>query len=201
MTTGTWTARQVAAAAGIAETSGRDLVRTLGLAVVGRDLDTGAKLYDVHQAQAALAARPGRGSRTDLVRRNRPLTDVERDRASWRRAHAREVRGRLADEPDERVRAVLRLVLDQLDRLVEAARRFPLYAMHPDLGDPRRRLYDLVAELCRQAVPLARSAVRHGHERPALWEELDALTARLVELTDLVAVGKPIPPPVAPAST
>lgn len=67
---GQWlTAKQIAVAAGIAESAGRDLVRKLKLASVGRDQATGAKLYDADQARTALAdktLRPGQGRRTDL---------------------------------------------------------------------------------------------------------------------------------------
>jgi hypothetical protein len=62
----TVTARQCAAAWGISYGRARSLLGRLE--PVGRDLATGAKLYDAAQAQAVRQAMPGQGTRTDLIR-------------------------------------------------------------------------------------------------------------------------------------
>lgn len=61
------TARQCAERWGISPVRARAVLRDL--TPVGRDLDTGAKLYDTEQAQAARDAMPGQGTRTDLPAR------------------------------------------------------------------------------------------------------------------------------------
>lgn len=189
----TWTARELAAAAGISANSARGLVRDLGLACVGRDQDTGAKLYDRAQARAALAARPGRGRRTDLGKLGRPFTaDELAEVRRWQ--HCGERATEHADRLGEgRAATALTATAEQMRRLVEAARTYPLHAMHPGWGSPHRRLYDLAAEMGRQMVPLARNAHLLGERTPLLWDEMDALLTRLVELVDLAATGQPMP--------
>ena len=72
-----WTAARIAIEAGRSPTTGRDLVRRLRLVSVGRDQQSGAKLYDADVARSALAdttLRPGQGHRTDLSRREEPTS-------------------------------------------------------------------------------------------------------------------------------
>lgn len=62
----TVTARQFAATWGISYGRARSILGSLE--AVGRDLTTGAKLYDQDAANAARAAMPGQGKRTDIQR-------------------------------------------------------------------------------------------------------------------------------------
>lgn len=64
----TVTARQCAEAWGVSYARARRILAPL--APVGRDLATGAMLYDPTVAEAARAAMPGQGSRTDIQPRN-----------------------------------------------------------------------------------------------------------------------------------
>ena len=189
-----WTAKDVAAAAGVKAQSARDLVAKLGLASVGRDQDSGAKLYDRDQAEAALAARPGRGNRSDLGKRRRPFTQAElREITGWTE-QADKALTRSDELGPGRAATALETCAVQLRRLVEAARRYPLFAMHPDSGNDHRRVYLLAAEMGRQVRALASSAHHLGHRRPLLWEELDALVERMVFLVDMAAAGLPMRP-------
>lgn len=188
-----WTARQVAAEAGIAPASGRDLVRALGLAAVDRDMETGAKLYDPVQARAALAARPGRGRRTDLGKLNRSFTAQELQEVGYWEERARWALDQADALGEGQAPAVLRSVAAGLRRLVEAARRFPLFATHPDWGNDHRRVYNLAPDLGRQLLALAVQAHHRGEQHPLLWEELTALHTRFEELVDLASTGSPLP--------
>lgn len=194
----TWTARQVAAEAGISETSGRDLVRSLGLAPVDRDMETGAKLYDAAQARAALASRPGRGRRTDLGKLGRPFTQDEQGMVRSWNGIARRMR-KTAWELDDDTRSTLLLASGGMEKLVEAARKYPLFAMHPDWSNDHKRVYNIATELGRQLVPLAIQASRHGAEKPLLVEELDAVQHRFWQLVGLALSGSPMPPRLGPA--
>ncbi|MEU1908417.1 hypothetical protein [Streptomyces hygroscopicus] len=60
----TVTARQCAANWGISPARARRILAPL--TPVGRDVGTGAMLYDREAAEAARAAMPGQGARTDL---------------------------------------------------------------------------------------------------------------------------------------
>jgi hypothetical protein len=190
----TWTAKQVAAAAGVKSQSARDLVAKLGLASVGRDQDTGAKLYDVDQAKAALAARPGRGNRSDLGKRKRPFTQAELREVNGWMEYADKALTRADTLGPGRATTVLETTSTQLRRLVEAARTYPLFAMHPDWSNDHRRVYSLAPEMGRQLVHLAGNAHHLGDVHPGMWDEAEALLARLVELVDLAAAGLPMPP-------
>lgn len=68
-----------------------------------------------------------------------------------------------------------------------------MFAMHPDDGNDHRRVYLLTAEMGRQLVALAVNAHHHGHVHPRMWNEADALLARLVKLVNLAAAGLPLP--------
>ncbi|KIF66277.1 hypothetical protein HY68_36850 [Streptomyces sp. AcH 505] len=62
----TMTARQCADAWGISYGRARAILGTLE--PVGRDITTGAKLYEQDAAETARSAMPGQGKRTDLKR-------------------------------------------------------------------------------------------------------------------------------------
>lgn len=70
------TVADIAARRGITEASARRWVSRLvsagALAPVGRDLETGAKLYAPEDVEAAIAAMPGQGARTDRPRPGDP---------------------------------------------------------------------------------------------------------------------------------
>lgn len=178
-------------AAGRAPQSARDLVRSLGLAAVDRDMETGAKLYSRDQAEAALAARPGQGNRSDLGKRKRAFTKAELAEVnSWARRAKRSL-AKAAELGEGRAATALRTTAEQMERLVEAARRFPLYAMHPGVGNAHHRPYLVAPEMGRQLEYLAQNAHRQGERYPQLWDEMDALVAHLVKLVDLAASGRP----------
>jgi hypothetical protein len=185
-----WTAREVAAAARVAPQSARDLVRKLGLKAVSRDLDSGAKLYDANQAAAALAARPGRGARTDLGHAARPLTADERARVSEWEAAGEQARTLAAECGDEYARAMMKSVADASRTLRLAANWRPLYAMNPNLDDPHRKVYDVAAELAQQIMTLARGVDRGGI--PERWAEVEAMRNRLSGLAYLALGGRPL---------
>jgi len=193
-----WTARQVAAHAGIAEEAGRDLVRRLKLDAVGRDMATGAKLYSSAQAAAAIAARPGRGSRTDRGHRRRPLTDPEQHRLNSRRHLADKLEKRAREYTDRDAIDLMTATAAQLRRLADAGVRHPAYAFQPSGG--HARLYDIADELARQIPHLAsnlnRTHTDHGARRldPAtLTAEGRGLLDRLVHMVDRAATGQPLP--------
>ena len=170
-------------------------MRTLGLTPVGRDMDTGAKLYDSTQARAALAARPGRGRRSDLGKLGRPFTAEELQIIGWWKEHAQRALARADELGDGAAAQMLRSAAADFRRLIAAARRFPLFATHPDWGNGHRRVYNLAPELGRQVMSVAVQAHHHGDRHPALWEEAQALRTRFGQLVDLAEAGSPMPPP------
>ncbi|MGW9299559.1 tyrosine-type recombinase/integrase [Streptomyces cyaneofuscatus] len=140
------TARQAAARWGLREATARRILADTD--AIGRDIKTGAKLYDQDAADAAYNSRPGRGTRVDLTADVMPAEQVDRllandsipaeHRALWsllRDGHARIGDALSMDvrdvDPDEGVA--------QLD--------------HPKLEtDPRRiPISDRTAQLIREA--------------------------------------------------
>ncbi|MFE7485435.1 tyrosine-type recombinase/integrase [Streptomyces sp. NPDC057552] len=142
----TITARQAAARWGVREATARRILAPLE--AIGRDLETGAKLYDQDAADAARTSQPGRGARADLTATTLPDEQVDRlladdtipvaHRALW--SFLRDGHARIGDvlsmdvrdvDPDEGVA--------QLD--------------HPKLEtDPRRiPISDRTAKLVREA--------------------------------------------------
>ncbi|MEV5619360.1 tyrosine-type recombinase/integrase [Streptomyces bacillaris] len=140
------TARQAAAHWGISDSLARRILAPLN--PVGRDLETGAKLYDQAAADDAYNSRPGRGSRNDLKADVMPDEQVDRllsdgsipaeHRALW--SLLRDGHARIGDALSMDVRDV------DLDEGVA-------HVSHPKLEtDPRRiPISDRTARLAREA--------------------------------------------------
>jgi hypothetical protein len=67
-----------------------------------------------------------------------------------------------------RAAVALETAAAQLRRLVEAARRYTLFAMHPDWGNDHRRVFLVAAKMGRQVVVLATNAHHVGEVHPVL---------------------------------
>ncbi len=69
MTSRLWTTAQVAEHYRLASRAvARSMLARANVEAVGRDVTTGAKLYDPEHIRAAVKSRPGRGARTDIER-------------------------------------------------------------------------------------------------------------------------------------
>lgn len=65
-----WTTQEVAEYLGVGSRYARQVMEQYGVTPVGRDVATGALLWNVAHVKAAQARRPGRGYRSDLERKD-----------------------------------------------------------------------------------------------------------------------------------
>ncbi|MFD3740444.1 tyrosine-type recombinase/integrase [Streptomyces sp. NPDC058629] len=161
------TARQAAARWGLREATARRILAPLEAA--GRDIETGAKLYDQGAADAARNSRPGRGTRNDLKAEALSADQVDRLLADDSIPVAHRALWSLLRDGHARIGDVLSMDVRDVD-----AARSVAHLSHPKLDtDPRQiPLSDRTAKLVREATA-GRDAgplIAGNHERPVTRE-------------------------------